>query len=100
MILKVNLKKMYNQFFFFNSGTMRLIKDLIATVNPNIRENHLNIRNSVTRESVINPNIIPQLSFSSSDLPILHIRTLNANLPVYKEDRNGCMRRNSDTTVK
>ncbi|XP_001948631.1 uncharacterized protein LOC100159755 isoform X2 [Acyrthosiphon pisum] len=81
----------------YNYGRMRLIKDLIATVNPNIRENHLNVRNNVTREPIINPNLIPRLSFSSSEqnLPILQFRTL---LPVCKEDRSRCMRRNSDTT--
>ncbi|CAI6361899.1 unnamed protein product [Macrosiphum euphorbiae] len=80
------------------NGTMLLIKDLIATVNPNTRENHLNIRNNVTSEPIINPNLIPRLSFSSSDIPILQFRTLNTNLPVCKEDRNRCMRRYSDTT--
>lgn len=79
---------------------MMLIKDLIATVNPNLRENHLNVRNSVTREPIIRPHLIPQLSFLNSDVPILHFRTLNTNIPVCKEDRNGCMRRNSDTTVR
>jgi len=77
---------------------MLLIKDLISTVNPNLRESQLSVRNSVMREP-INPNLIPRLSFSSSDVPILHFRTVNTNLPVCKEERNGCMRRNSDTTV-
>lgn len=75
----------------FNSGTVLLIKDLIAAVNPTLRESHLNVRNSVIREPINNPNL---------DVPILHFKTLNTNVPVCKEERNGCMRRNSDTTVK
>ncbi|XP_060876833.1 uncharacterized protein LOC132949778 [Metopolophium dirhodum] len=78
------------------NDAMLLLKDLIASANPNLRENHLNVRNNGTREPIIIPNQVPRLSFSSSNVPVLHFRT--TNLPVCKEDRNRCMRRNSDTT--
>lgn len=82
------------------NGTMLLIKDLIAAcsdANPNLQDNRLNVTNSVTREP-INLSLTPRLSISSLNAPTLHFRTPNTNLPVSKEERNGCMRRNSDTT--
>jgi len=91
---------MYNQFFFFlfDSGTMLLIKDQIATMNPNIRRTGPIVR----REPIINPNVNPRFAYPRPDsmIPVLHFKHLNPNLPVFKEDRNRCMRRNSDTTVK
>jgi hypothetical protein len=86
----------------FNSGTMLLIKDLLTTcsdVGPNLQESHLTDTNSVMHEPT-NPNLINRLPIPSSNVPTLHFRTLNTNFPICKEERNGCMRRNSDTTVK
>jgi len=71
----------------------------MSAVNPNLRESQLNVKNTMMREPNINPNLIPRLSISNSDVPILHFKALSSNLPVCKEERNGCMRRNSDTTV-
>ncbi|XP_060850420.1 uncharacterized protein LOC132929240 [Rhopalosiphum padi] len=83
------------------NGTMLLIKDILTTcsdVGPNLQENHLTDTNSVMHEPT-NPNLIHRLPIQSSNVPTLHFRTLNTNFPIYKEEqRNGCMRRNSDTT--
>lgn len=64
-------------------------------VNPNLRESQTNVRNTMMREPNISLNVMPRLS----EVPILHFKTLNTNPPVCKEERNGCMRRNSDATV-
>lgn len=75
---------------------MMLIKDLMSGVNPNLSgESQPNVRNTVMREPNINPNLIPRFS----DVPVLHLKTHNTIQPVCKEERNGCMRRNSDATV-
>lgn len=98
-------KKKNNFGFFsvlFNSDAMLLIKDLLAVcsnVDPNLQENHVDVTNSVMRET-INPNLIPRLSINSMNVPTLHFRAINTNVPVCKEERNGCMRRTSDTLVK
>ncbi|KAL5235099.1 hypothetical protein ACI65C_002509 [Semiaphis heraclei] len=77
------------------NGTMMLIKDLMSGVNPNLSgESQPNVRNTVMREPNINPNLIPRFS----DVPVLHLKTHNTIQPVCKEERNGCMRRNSDAT--
>ncbi|KAE9536877.1 hypothetical protein AGLY_006939 [Aphis glycines] len=81
------------------NGTVQLLKDLLTScsdVDPNLEENHLDVTNSVTHEPT-NSNLIPRLPISSSIIPTQYFRSLNTNLPVCKEERNGCMRRNSDT---
>lgn len=88
----------------FNSNAMMLIKDLLAVcsnVDPNPQENQVNVTtNGVTNCEPTNAVVpLPRLVISNLNVPSVQNKD-HTDVPVCREERNGCLRRNSDTTVK